>query len=155
MPIDLPDPGEGPIANAFPEDVVGAQLRGWMEGRTSLDHGSRLAHWRERACRVELRRIHHQEQQEAAAAELADIGELALQEADAGPVIALHERVEEGDWLLGQCDQAQALIERRLNRLAQGKRPYVWANGWNSDLVRALTPGSWPRWRWVVPAHRR
>jgi transcriptional regulator with XRE-family HTH domain len=121
VPADLPDPDEGPIATGVPDDVAGSQLRDWMEGRTALDRQSRVAYWRERASRLELRRIHHQEQQEAAATELADLGELALQEADAGPVIALHERVDEGDWLLGQCDRAQALIEHRLDRLTRIK----------------------------------
>lgn len=118
VPADLPDPDEGPIATGVPDDVGGAQLRDWMEGRTSLDRQSRVAYWRERASRLELLRTHHHEQQEAAAAELADLGELALQEAGAGPVIALRERVDEGDRLLNQCDRAQALIEHRLDRLA-------------------------------------
>lgn len=118
---DLPEPENEQLATGVPDDVVQPQLCAWMEGRGSLDHESRIAYWHKEIEHLCILRAHHDEQREAAVAELRDLGELALQEADAGPVIALHERIEHDEWMLHHIDRSMAFVEQRL------------------DLLRALT----------------
>ncbi|WP_205683624.1 hypothetical protein [Brevibacterium aurantiacum] len=49
--------------------------------------------------------------------ELSDLGELALQEADTPQVIALEDRIREGDHELTQAELGLALAEQRLEAL--------------------------------------
>src|SRR5690606_21607748 len=105
IPIDLPHP-EGPIATALPADVEQPELRAWLEGRTTLDGASRLQWAKERVHRLTILAAHHEEQLQGALAELHDLGDLALQEADAVPVQRLHDRIRESSRDVAQADLA-------------------------------------------------
>jgi transcriptional regulator with XRE-family HTH domain len=118
IPIDMPEP-EGPLATGLPSDVDHPELRAWIEGRTALDHASRVGWWQNRVGRLRMLSLHHEEQLQGAYAELRDLGELAIQEADAPPVQALHARIRDGQYALNQTDLALALAEQQLDRLRE------------------------------------
>ncbi|MBY6383642.1 hypothetical protein HG717_06905 [Rhodococcus erythropolis] len=116
--VPVAHPGDGcPLAAGVPADVELPELRAWLEGRTALDRESRIRWTQDQVERLAIRATHLEDQHRGARAELEDLGELALQEADAEPVIALHERIRNGEWELQQADIALALAEQRLERL--------------------------------------
>ncbi|MDX3277724.1 MULTISPECIES: DNA-binding protein [Streptomyces] len=119
IPIDMPEP-EGPLATGLPSDVDQAELRAWLEGKTSLDRESRVGWWKERVARLRVRSAHHEEQLQGAYAELRELGDLALQEADAPPVQRLRWRIQDGEHALNQSEVALALTEHRLDNLREG-----------------------------------
>ncbi|WP_189845350.1 DNA-binding protein [Streptomyces umbrinus] len=119
IPIDLPEP-EGPLATGLPSDVDQTELRAWIEGETTLDRESRVSWWEERAGRLRVRSAHHEEQLQGAYAELRELGDLAVQEADAPPVQRLQWRIQDGEHALNQSEVALALTEHRLNNLREG-----------------------------------
>ncbi|MFE4336722.1 DNA-binding protein [Streptomyces sp. NPDC056831] len=118
IPIDMPEP-EGPLGTGLPSDVDQAELRAWIEGRTALDRESRVRWWEERAGRLRVRSAHHEEQLQGAYAELYELGELALQEADALPVQRLQWRIKDGEHALNQSEVALALTEHQLDNLRE------------------------------------
>ncbi|WP_340375920.1 DNA-binding protein [Streptomyces sp. SS7] len=118
IPIDMPEP-EGPLATGLPGDVDQAELRAWLEGKTTLDRESRVNWWRERVARLRVRSAHHEEQLQGAYAELRELGDLALQEADAPPVQRLQWRIQDGEHALNQSEVALALTEHRLDNLRE------------------------------------
>lgn len=116
IPIDMPEP-EGPLATGLPGDVDQAELRAWLEGKTTLDRESRVNWWKERVARLRVRSAHHEEQLQGAYAELRELGDLALQEVDAPPVQRLQWRIQDGEYVLNQSEVALALTEHRLDSL--------------------------------------
>ncbi|MFF3127981.1 DNA-binding protein [Streptomyces sp. NPDC057908] len=118
IPIDMPEP-EGPLGTGLPSDVDQAELRAWIEGKTALDRESRVRWWEERAGRLRVRSAHHEEQLQGAYAELHELGELALQEADAPPVQRLQWRIKDGEHALNQSEVALALTEHQLDNLRE------------------------------------
>lgn len=122
VPADLPDPEEAQLATGVPDDVVAPQLRAWMEGRVGLGRESRISYWRDESERLGVLRAHRQDQHEAAVAELDDLGELALREADALPVMRLRARIDEGERDRGLMDRAEALVASRLDALRAVER---------------------------------
>lgn len=96
VPEGMPDADEEQLATGVPDGVDQPQLRAWMEGRSDLAVTSRASYWLHEDQRLDIIRTHHEDQLEAARVELDDLGEFALREADAGPVIALHERIAAG-----------------------------------------------------------
>jgi hypothetical protein len=106
-----------PLATALPDDVEQPELRAWLEGRTALDAASRLRWAEDRVARLRVLAAHHQEQLEGALQELDDLGELALQEADAPPVERLHDRIQAGERDAAQADAFLAMAEQRLDGL--------------------------------------
>lgn len=119
IPIDMPEP-EGPFATGLPSDVDQTELRAWLEGKTTLDHQSRVSWWKERLARLRVRAAHHEEQLQGAYAELRELGDLADQEADAPPVQLLQWRIQDGEHALNQSEVALALTEHRLDSLREG-----------------------------------
>ncbi|MFD7661227.1 DNA-binding protein [Streptomyces sp. NPDC059788] len=119
VPMDMPG-SEGPLATGLPSDVDQAELRAWIEGRTTLDHASRVSWWKERAGRLRVRSAHHEEQLQGAYAELSDLGDLAVREADAALVRRLQWRIQDGEYALNQAEVALALTEHRLDGLREG-----------------------------------
>ncbi|MFD0305198.1 hypothetical protein [Streptomyces sp. NPDC127119] len=65
IPIDMPAP-EGPLATGLPGDVDQAELRAWLEGRTTLDRESRVGWWEEQVAHLRGRSAHHEEQLQGA-----------------------------------------------------------------------------------------
>ncbi|WP_255306232.1 DNA-binding protein [Streptomyces sp. Wb2n-11] len=118
IPIDMPEP-EGPLATGLPRDVDQTELRAWLEGKTTLDRESRVNWWKERIARLRVRSAHHEEQLQGAYAELCELGDLALQEADAPPVQRLKWRIQDGEHALNQSEVALALTEHRLDNLQE------------------------------------
>ncbi|MCM2394192.1 DNA-binding protein [Streptomyces albipurpureus] len=116
IPIDMPDP-EGPLATGLPSDIDQTELRAWLEGKTALDRQSRVSWWKERAGRLRVRSAHHEEQLQGAYAELRELGDLAVEEADAPPVQRLQWRIQDGEHALNQSEVALALTEHRLHSL--------------------------------------
>ncbi|MFG2487802.1 DNA-binding protein [Streptomyces virginiae] len=119
IPVDMPEP-EGPFATGLPSDVDPTELRAWIEGKTRLDRESRVRGWEERAGRLKVRSAHHEEQLQGAYAELRELGDLAVQEADAPLVQRLQWRIQDGDHALNQAEVAPALTEHRLDNLREG-----------------------------------
>ena len=119
IPIDMPEP-EGPLATGLPSDVDQTELRAWIEGKTTLDRESRVSWWEERAGRLRVRSAHHEEQLQGAYAELRELGDLAVQEADAFPVQRLEWRIQDSEHALNQSEVALALTEHRLDNLREG-----------------------------------
>ncbi len=115
IPID--HVGEGPLATALPGDVDQSQLRAWMQGRTTLDHPSRVQWAQDRVARLQILSTHHDDQLAGARDELTELGVLAEREAYALPVIRLHERIRENEYAVQQADLALAYAERRLELL--------------------------------------
>ncbi|MGW2984157.1 DNA-binding protein [Streptomyces goshikiensis] len=118
IPIDMPEP-DGPLATGLPNDVDQAELRAWLEGKTTLDHETRVGWWKERVARLRVRTAHHEEQLQGAYAELRGLGDLALQEVDALPVQRLQYRIQDGEHALNQSEVALALTEHRLDNLRE------------------------------------
>lgn len=116
--IDGDDPSpEYPFATGLPGDAEMPEVRDWILGRARLDRASRLRWWRnERQCLL-VRRAHVVEHLEAARAELTDLGELALQEADALPVQRLHARIHDGEFALDLVRRAMARADRHVDDL--------------------------------------
>lgn len=110
-------PRSGRIATGVPEDLDQPELRAWIEGRTALDRESRLRWSRDRVARLEILVAHHEDQYRGALDELEDLGELALQEADAEPVIALHARAEASRQAMTQTETALSYAEAQLEGL--------------------------------------
>ncbi|WP_078872562.1 MULTISPECIES: DNA-binding protein [Streptomyces] len=119
IPIDMPE-SEGPLATGLPSDVDQAELRAWLEGKTALDRESRVSWWKERVGHLRVRSAHYEEQLQGAYAELRDLGDLAVQEADAPPVQRLRWRIQDGEYALNQSEIALALTEHRLDNLRNG-----------------------------------
>lgn len=119
IPIDMPEPA-GPFATGLPSDVDPTGLRAWIEGETRLDRESRVRGWEERAGRLRVRSAHHEEQLQGAYAELRELGDLAVQEADAPPVQRRQWRIQDGEHALNQAEFAPALTEHRLDNLREG-----------------------------------
>lgn len=119
IPIDMPSP-EGPLATGLPGDVQQAEVRAWIEGRTTLDHESRVRWWWNEVARLRVLSAHHEEQLQGAYAEICDLGELAAQEEDAPQVQALHILIRDGEQALNQSEIALALAEMRLDALLAG-----------------------------------
>ncbi|WP_229876843.1 hypothetical protein [Streptomyces nojiriensis] len=67
-----------------------------------------------------LRSAHHEEQLQGAYAELSELGDLAVQEADAPPVQRLQWHIQDGEQALNQSEVAPALTEHRLDNLREG-----------------------------------
>ncbi|MFK0256631.1 DNA-binding protein [Streptomyces sp. NPDC090445] len=119
IPIDMPEP-EGPFATGLPSDVDQNELRAWIEGKTTLERQSRVNWWNERLARLRVRAAHHEEQLQGAYAELRELGDPAVQEADAPPVQRLQWRIQDGEHALNQSEVALALTEHRLGNLREG-----------------------------------
>ncbi|MEU3046770.1 DNA-binding protein [Streptomyces sp. NPDC006984] len=119
IPIDMPE-SEGPFATGLPSDVDPTELRAWIEGKTTLDRESRVRWWEERAGRLRVRSAHHEEQLQGAYAELHELGDPAVQEADVPPVRHLQWRIQDGEHALNQSEVALALTEHRLDNLREG-----------------------------------
>lgn len=120
IPIDYP--GDGALATGVPADVDQPELRAWMEDKTALDQKSRLRWCQDRVARLRILSAHHDDQLRGALAELEDLGELALQEADMPPVAGLHNLVRQSEYQLSQADTALAYAEMRLEQLQETKR---------------------------------
>ncbi|MDX3025631.1 helix-turn-helix domain-containing protein [Streptomyces acidiscabies] len=118
IPINMPGP-EGPLATGLPDSVDQAELRAWLEGRITLDRESRVGWWAERVACLRVRSAHHEEQLQGAYAELRELGDLALQEADAPPVQRLQWRIQDGEHALNQAEVALALTVHRLGNLRE------------------------------------
>lgn len=116
IPIDMPV-AEAPLATGLPADVEQPELRAWLESRTGLDHRARLRWAINQVSRLQIRSTHFEDQLRAAREELNELGELALQEADAPQVVALEDRIREGEHELTQAELGLALAERRLEDL--------------------------------------
>lgn len=116
IPLDLPDPS-APLATGLPGDVQQPELRAWLEGRTALDHRSRLQYAIDRRSAQSIRYAHLEDQLGAAHEEMQALGELALQEADAPQVTALEDRIREGEHELVQAEVALAMAESHLQDL--------------------------------------
>lgn len=108
---------EHPLATGVPGDVDPQELRAWLENRTALDHEARVRWAEDRVARLEIRATHLEDQLRGALEELDALGELALQEADALPVIRLRDRIHEGEYDLSQATTGLAYAEQRLERL--------------------------------------
>ncbi|MGI8307086.1 helix-turn-helix domain-containing protein [Saccharopolyspora hattusasensis] len=121
IPIDMPC-AEGPLATALPADVGQDELCAWVEGRTELDHQSRVQWCEDRVSRIRVLSTHHEEQLQGAYAEIRELGELADREADSAPVQALHTRIRDGEYALNQVDLALALAEQQLDDLRENTR---------------------------------
>lgn len=115
MPSDYP--GSGRLGTGVPGDVDQPELQGWVQGRTGLDRESRLRWSRDRVQRLEILLAHHEEQYRGALGELEDLGELALQEADARPVIAIHRRAEASRQAMTRAETALAYAEHQWEAL--------------------------------------
>lgn len=113
IPIDMPDP-EGPLATGLPGDVKQAEVRPWIEGRTMLDHDSRVRWCLNEVGRLRVLSAHYEEQLQGAYAEL---GELAVQEEDAPQVHVLDARIRDGEHALSQSELALALAEMQFDAL--------------------------------------
>lgn len=118
VPEDAPLP-EHPLATGVPGDVDPQELRAWLEGRTGLDHESRLAWAKGRLERLEIKVAHVEDQLRAARDELNGLGHLAEQEADALPVLRLHDRIHDGEYELSQATAGLAYAGQRLERLQE------------------------------------
>ncbi|MFC0674563.1 hypothetical protein [Brachybacterium hainanense] len=118
VPEDSPLP-DHQLATAVPSDVDQQELRAWLEGRTALDHESRVRWAEDRVQRLEIRSAHVEDQLQAAYEELRELGELADQEADALPVIRLRDRIQGGGYDLTQMNVALAYAEQRLGWLQE------------------------------------
>ncbi|MFE4304985.1 DNA-binding protein [Streptomyces sp. NPDC056517] len=118
VPIDMPEP-DGPLATGLPNDVDQAELRAWLEGKTTLDREARVNWWKERVARLRVRAAHHEEQLQGAHAELRELGDLTLQEADALPVQCLQYRIRDGEHALNQAEVALALTAQRLDNFPE------------------------------------
>lgn len=116
IPLDLPDPS-APLATGLPGDVQQPELRAWLEGKTALDHRSRLQYAIDRRSAQSIRYAHLEDQLGAAHEEMQALGELALQEADAPQVMALEDRIREGEHELVQAEVALAMAEEHLQDL--------------------------------------
>ncbi|MFE4835528.1 hypothetical protein ACFRAU_12700 [Arthrobacter sp. NPDC056691] len=116
IPIDMPAP-EGPLASGLPADVEPLELRAWAEGRTALDPRSRIGWWQDKVSRLRVLSMHYEEQLQGAYEEIRELGELALQEADAPPVQVLQSRIRDGEYALHQADLALATAEQQLEAL--------------------------------------
>ena len=88
-----------------------------MQGTTSLDHESRVRWAQERADRLGILATHREDQYRGARAELDELAELALQEADMPPVIRLHDCIRDGDHEMAQANNALAYAELHLGQL--------------------------------------
>lgn len=119
--IPIQHPGETPLATALPSDVDQPELRAWVRGDTALDSDSRLTWSEDRVARVRVLATHWEDQYRGAQAELDDLGELALQEADALQVLALHGRIHDSEREKIQADIALAYAELRLSQLQVGR----------------------------------
>lgn len=119
IPIDMPVP-ETPLATGLPADVEQPELRAWLEGKTGLDHRARLRWAIDQVARLQIRSTHFEDQLRAAREELNELGELALQEADAPQVVDLEYRIREGGHELTQAELGLALADQRLERLRAG-----------------------------------
>lgn len=118
IPVDMPFP-EGPIATGLPADADQAELRAWIESRTSLDPQSRIAWCEDRISRLRIRSAHLEEQLQGAYAEARELGILMEREADALPVVRLNERTHNGEYELNQAELALAMAEQRLDQLRE------------------------------------
>lgn len=118
VPIDMPEP-DGPLATGLPNDVDQAELRAWLEGKTTLDREARVNWWKERVARLRVRAAHHEEQLQGVHAELRELGDLTLQEADALPVQCLQYRIRDGEHALNQAEVALALTVQRLDNFPE------------------------------------
>ena len=88
-----------------------------MQGTTALDHESRVRWAQERVDRLDILATHCEDQYRGARAELDELGELALQEADMPLVIRLHDRIREGEEAMVQANNALAYAELHLGEL--------------------------------------
>jgi len=116
VPEDAPLP-EHPLATGVPADVDPQELRAWLQGQTGLDAVSRRRWAEERVQCLSIRAAHLEDQLRAAHEELQQLGELALQEADAVPMILLHDRIQDGEHALSQTSTGLAYAELRLEQL--------------------------------------
>lgn len=115
MPPDAPD--GGPIATGPPDDLAPGELQEWLGGRLALDEVSRAAWWAHQEAKLEILSVHLEDQLEAAVEELRDLGELALQEADARPVRQLHARIRGGELAVHETERELDVIGMRLDEL--------------------------------------
>ncbi len=117
--IPLDHPGAGSLATGVTENLEQPELRAWLEGRTTLDHAARVGWAKEQVIRLEIRSTFFEDQ---AGGARADLGELALREADAMPAQLLHQRVRSSEHEMSQADLGLAFTERRLERLLGADR---------------------------------
>lgn len=115
--IPIEHPGDAPLATGLPADVDQPELRAWMTGKTALDHASRRRWSEDRVDRLRILSLHCEDQHRGACAELEDLGELALQEADAPQVLALHDRIHESEQAMVQADTALTYAELQQGQL--------------------------------------
>ena len=123
IPIEMPSP-EGPFATAVPADVDAEELRSWIQDRTSLGIEHRRAWWAERVTRLNIRLTHHDEQLQAAYAELASVGEITAAQEQTLAMKALHSRVQDCHHDVVQVRLALAHAERHVSIL-NGEEPVV------------------------------
>ncbi|WP_234335032.1 hypothetical protein [Streptomyces sp. NRRL S-118] len=118
MRISLAAIGAGMAALASSRRLAFPQLR--EPCTQTLDPEWRVCWWEERAGRLRGRSAHHEEQLQGEYAELRELGDLAVKEADVPPVQRLHWRIQDGEHALNQAEVALALTEHRLDNLREG-----------------------------------
>lgn len=113
-------PLEEPPALGVPDDMSPGEFRAWLEGRTGLTLVSRIAWVEDQIADLQVAATHHADQLDGARAEIAALGELAIQEADTPPVWRLEERLRSATHAVQQVDMALAYAEQhRENLLAR------------------------------------
>lgn len=117
--VPMPPSGTdgGPIGTGLPEDLAPEELADWLSGRLQLDDASRAIWWERREADAAIYLAHCEDQLEAAVDELRDLGELALQEADARPVQRLHVLIREGELAVYETGQMLDVMAMRLDQL--------------------------------------
>ncbi|MFB7918955.1 helix-turn-helix domain-containing protein [Streptomyces sp. NPDC056061] len=118
IPIDMPAP-EGPLATGLPANVDQAELRAWIEGKTTLDHDARVRRYEEKVSQLRARSAHVEDQLQGAYAAIREYEERVDQRTDAPQVQVLHVQVRDGQYALNQVELALALAEQKLDDLQQ------------------------------------
>ncbi|WP_219152411.1 hypothetical protein [Amycolatopsis sp. TNS106] len=121
IPIDMPAVTGG-LASGLPADLDQAELRAWAVGAARLDVESRVRWSADKVSSLRVLSAHVDEQLQAAYDQLRDLGELAVQEADAPQVQVLQARIRNGEYELSQADLALALAEQQYEGLREQGR---------------------------------
>lgn len=116
IPIDMPY-GDGPMASGLPADIEHCEVRPWIEGRTELDHDSRVRWWQERVARLQMAVTHCHDQVQGAYAEKCKLGELVQQEEESPTIQRLYDRIRDGEYAFNQSQIALAMAEQQLETL--------------------------------------
>lgn len=117
VPIPPHAPAGGPIATGLPDDLAPGELGEWLGGQLALDDASRAAWWAEQEEKLEIQRIHFDDQLAAAIVELRELGELAEREVDAKPVQQLHARIRAGELAVHETGRELDVVGMRLDEL--------------------------------------